>query len=46
VKNILNVFGNCTIDKPWENIPTSFGHGTTNEHEIYVRGPSFAKEIE
>jgi hypothetical protein len=46
VKNTLNFFENCTIDKPWENISISFGHGTTSEHEIYARCPSFVKEIE
>ncbi len=34
------------MDKPWESIQMSFGHGTISEHEIYVKGPSFAKEIE
>jgi hypothetical protein len=46
VKNTLNVFGNCTMDKPWEYIPNSFGHVTTSVHEIYVTGSSFVKEIE
>jgi hypothetical protein len=45
VKNTLNLFGNCIMDKPWENVSMSFGHGTTSEHEIYVRGSTLQRKL-